>query len=62
MEHSTEHLEHFSNSQAEAEEKKESNVVLPRPLSHRIMAWLLIAAVLAAFCGMCYWIANFKLI
>ena len=59
MEHSTENLEHISSAQAEVEEKKEPYV--PRPFFHRIMAWVLIAAVLFAFCGMCYWLANFRL-
>ena len=55
MEHSTENLEHISSSQ-QTEIKKEYH---ERPLSHRIVSWVLIAIVLFAFIGTCYWLANY---
>ena len=55
MEHSTENLEHISANQ-QPEEKKEYH---ERPLSHRIVSWVLIAVVLFAFIGTCYWLAFY---
>lgn len=56
MDHSTENLEHLSQEAEAAEEKKEYT---PRPKGHRILAWILIAVVLFAFFGMCYWMVKF---
>jgi len=56
MEHTPENLEFYSAQQQNQEEKKEYT---PRPLSHHIVAWLLIAVVLFGFLGMCYWMINF---
>ena len=55
MEHSTENLEHISANQ-QPEEKQEYH---ERPLSHRIVSWLLIAVVLLGFIGTCYWLAFY---
>lgn len=56
MDHTPESLEHYSASQGQKQEKEPYT---ERPFSHRIMAWLLIAAVLFAFLGACYWIATY---
>ena len=55
MEHSTENLEHFSADQ-QPQECKEYH---ERPRSHRIISWALIAIVLFAFLGTCYWLAFY---
>lgn len=55
MDHNTENLEHFSANQ-QKEEKKEYH---ERPVSHRILAWVLIAVVVLAFLGTCYWLALY---
>ena len=55
MEHSTENLEHISSNQ-QTEIKKEYH---ERPLGHRIISWVLIAVVLFAFIGTCYWLAFY---
>ena len=55
MDHNTENLEHFSANQQQ-EEKKEYH---ERPVSHRILAWVLIAVVVLAFLGTCYWLALY---
>ncbi len=57
MKHTTENLEHYSSNQQEPEEKE---VYTPRPKSQLIVAWLLIAIVLFAFLGTCYWLVNYK--
>lgn len=56
MEHSTENLEHYSASQTE---KEEQVPYTKRPVMHRVVSWLLIAVVLFAFLGTCYWLAMF---
>lgn len=56
MEHTPENLEHFSQEQEAPQEKKEYT---PRPKGHLILAWTLIAVVLFAFAGMCYWMAHY---
>jgi len=56
MDHSTENLEHYSSDQNKQEVKNE---YVPRPHSHRIGAWLLIAIVIFAFLGMCYWMVAY---
>ena len=53
MDRTPEELEHFGANQEEKETKKYTK----RPLSHVIMAWLLIAIVLFGFLGTCYWLA-----
>lgn len=55
MEHSTDNLEHFSANQ-QPEEQREYH---ERPISHRIISWVLIAIVLFAFLGTCYWLAFY---
>lgn len=56
MEHNSENLEHYSASQTE---EKEKTPYVERPLMHRIVSWLLIAVVLFAFLGTCYWLAMY---
>ena len=56
MEHSPENLEHLSNEAQAPEEKKKYT---PRPKSHLILAWVLIAVGLFAFLGMCYWMVAY---
>lgn len=56
MEHSSENLEHLSACEQLPEEKKPYT---PRPKGHLILAWALIAVVLFAFFGMCYWMITF---
>ncbi len=55
MEHSPENLEQFSNDQMSVDEKKYT----PRPKRQLILAWVLIAVVLFAFLGMCYWMVAY---
>ena len=50
-EHSTESLE-YQSAHAEPEEKK---TYTPRPKSQIVLAWVLLAVVLFAIGGMCYW-------
>lgn len=59
MEHTPENLEHFSAQQQELEEQKQL-AYTPRPLGHRILAWVLIAVVLFAFLGTCHWLVNYR--
>ena len=54
MEHTPENLENYSSDQLQ-----EQNKYKPRPLGHVILAWVLIAIVLFAFLGTCYWMINF---
>lgn len=56
MEHSSDHLDHYSTEQQSAEKKEKYT---PRPKSHLIIAWVLIAIVIFAFVGMCYWMAAY---
>ena len=55
MEHSPENMEHFSSDQLPDEKK----TYTPRPKSQLILAWVLIAIVLFAFFGMCYWMVAY---
>lgn len=55
MEHSPENLEQFSNEQLPKEKKKYT----PRPKGQLALAWVLIAIVLFAFLGMCYWMVAY---
>lgn len=55
MEHSTENLEHFSSEQTPQEPQEHQG----RPLSHRILSWMLIIIVLFGFLGTCYWLAFY---
>lgn len=57
MDHSPEELEYYSHKQNSESEKKEE--YHERPISQRIMSWILIAIVLFAFWGTCYWLVNF---
>lgn len=56
MDHNTESLDHYSASQHECAEKE---TYTPRPIMHRVVSWLLIAIVLFAFLGTCYWLAFY---
>lgn len=56
MEHSSDHLENYSTKQQKQEEKQQYT---PRPKSHLIVAWVLIAIVIFAFLGMCYWMVAY---
>lgn len=56
MEHTPENLEHYS---AEQQMKEEKQPYTPRPISHSVVAWILIAVVLFAFFGMCYWMVSY---
>lgn len=52
-EHSTERLEHLSGQKIQ---QQEPSRYTPRPKSHIIMAWVLVAVVIFAFLGTCYWL------
>lgn len=56
MEHSSENLEHLSEKEQATEQKEKYT---PRPKRQLILAWVLIAIVLFAFLGMCYWMINY---
>lgn len=56
MEYTTDNLEHFSASQ---ENQPEPTPDIERPLFHRILSWILIAAVLVGFLGTCYWMVMY---
>lgn len=56
MDHTPENLEHLSR---EAQTPEEKEVYTPRPKGHLVLAWLLIAVVLFAFVGMCYWMVRY---
>ena len=56
MEHSSENLEQLSMNEQNPEEQKKYT---PRPKGHLILAWVLIAIVLFAFLGMCYWMVSY---
>ncbi len=56
MEHSPENLEHLSAENQQMEEKPKYT---PRPKGHLVLAWALIAIVLFAFLGTCYWMINY---
>lgn len=55
MNRSTEELEHYSAGQKPEEPEKAH----PRPFWHRLLSWFLIAVVLFAFLGTCYWLAFY---
>lgn len=55
MDHTPEELEYFSREKETQQENKEKYV--ERPVRHRIMAWIMIAIVMFAFLGTCYWLA-----
>ena len=50
-EHSTERLEYTSGQQQQEEQH-----YTPRPKFHIVMAWVLVAVVIFAFLGTCYWL------
>ncbi len=52
QEKTSEQLEYAS---AEAQRKEERQPYTPRPKSQIILAWVLIAVVVFAVLGMCYW-------
>ena len=56
MEHTPENLDHFSEENQKIDMKQEYK---PRPIGHLILAWALIAVVLFAFLGTCYWMINY---
>lgn len=56
MEHTSDNLEHFSEEQKIADVE---NKYTPRPKLHLFVAWVLIAIVLFAFLGMCYWMVAY---
>ena len=56
MEHNSENLDHFS---AQQQSDREQKPYTPRPKGHIIMAWVLIAVVLFAFAGTCFWMVNY---
>lgn len=56
MAYTPEELEHFSMENQGEEEK---TPYTKRPLSHVILAWILIAIVLFAFFGSCYWMVQY---
>jgi len=55
MEHSSDHLDHVKPEQT----TEQKDTYTPRPKSHLVGAWILIAVVLFAFLGMCYWMAAY---
>ena len=56
MDHSTENLEQYSAGQQGGENKE---VYTPRPKRQIILAWIMIAIVLFAFLGTCYWMVQY---
>ncbi len=59
MDHNTENLEHFSSVQQDQPAEEEKAVLTPRPKSQLALAWIMIAVVLLAFAGTCYWMIKF---
>ncbi len=57
MDHSPEELEYFSSKQNNEPAQKEE--YHERPVSQRILSWILIGIVLFAFFGTCYWLINY---
>lgn len=55
MKHSPEELEQISAG----ERPEEKEVYTPRPKVQLVIAWALIAIVLFAFVGMCYWMIMY---
>ena len=56
MEHTQENLEHIS---AEEMNDQKKEIYTPRPKRQLIGAWILIAIVLFAFLGTCYWMVAY---
>lgn len=56
MEHSQDNLEHLSAENLQTEEKPK---YVPRSKGQLILAWVLIAIVLFAFLGTCYWMVAY---
>ena len=54
MDHTPENLENISMDNQQKKDK-----YTPRPIGHLIWAWVLIAIVLFAFLGTCYWMINY---
>ena len=52
QEHSSEQLEYQS---AHAQQEQEKTPYTPRPKSQIVLAWVLLAIVIFAILGMCYW-------
>ena len=57
MDHTPADLEHISQAQAD---ETDTPHYTPRPRSHIILAWILVAVVLFAFLGTCYWLAFYR--
>ena len=55
MEQITEHQDRVCDNQ----QPEQKQVYRERPVQHRIVAWILIAIVLLAFLGTCYWLAFY---
>lgn len=56
MEHTPDQLEGYSDREKKAEEKEPYT---PRPRYQLVIAWVLIAIVLFAFLGTCYWMVAY---
>lgn len=56
MDHTTENLEHYSADQNKPETHGK---YVPRPKRQLVGAWILIAIVVFAFLGMCYWMVAY---
>lgn len=56
MDHSPENLDHISSEHLNLQDEKKYT---PRPIGQLIVAWVLIAIVLFAFIGTCYWMINY---
>ena len=54
MDRTPENLENISMQNQQKKDK-----YTPRPIGHLIWAWILIAIVLFAFFGTCYWMINY---
>lgn len=52
--HSTEALEHRSYAAQHGQDTQQKYT--PRPKSQIVLAWILVAVVLFAFLGTCYWL------
>ncbi len=59
MDHTPEELEHFSAQQDASEEETQPSYT-PRPLHHRVLAWVLIAVVVFAILGTCHWMVVYR--
>ncbi len=56
MDHTPENLENISTEHHNLQEEKK---YAPRPIGHLVVAWVLIAIVLFAFLGTCYWMIHY---